>query len=314
MKWGGYIGGIYPRSERLIEATRRSPPNLKNLFIEEKRRIIRYQVEAELTYIADPMIDWQDQLRPLLKLKGVKEGPLNRIYETNSFYRRPIIVDRIEGGGGLIRSNLSTDLLPKDKAWKAELPDPYTFTTLSENRHYRDWIDLMMDLASALRMEAKSLEEAGYSLIQINAPSLGQVREEEAIKRIGEAIARLTKGLNTRFHLHIYFTDPRPILDKITEFKVQGIGLDLTQKPDLPSVNLSGKSLACGCIDAGSTRMERPRDLAEYASKLAERFGAREAYICPNHDLEYIPYAFANRKLSRMKATLKILWREAGRV
>jgi len=55
--YGAYIGGIFPRSEKLIEATRLKAPNLLDLFREEKKKVIALQRDARLSYLADPMED-----------------------------------------------------------------------------------------------------------------------------------------------------------------------------------------------------------------------------------------------------------------
>ena len=93
--WGAYIGGIYPRSDRLITATRRMSKDLPQLFLEEKRKVIMLQLKAGLNYITDPLLEWDDMLKPYSKLSGIKMNGLNRFYENNTFYRKPLILSLI---------------------------------------------------------------------------------------------------------------------------------------------------------------------------------------------------------------------------
>jgi len=301
MKVGCYIGGIYPRSEKLIEATRRNPPNLPQIFRRDKKRIIDLQVRLGLTYISDPLLDWNDMLRPYLNLKGLRQGALNRIFEQNTFYRTPVVVDRVEWVKPITLENLALDLLPKNHALKVDLPDPYTFASLSENRYYRDQRDLVADLAEALSKEAQTLQKH-FQLIQINAPSICSIRSTKELDLAYEALKTVTKGLSAKTYLHLYFGDPTPILSSLISFPVSGLGLDLINIKIPKGLKFGKMGLAAGCVDAGNTKLENPRSVAEQVKRIAEAAEPSELYICPNYDLEYVPQAYANRKLRRLSA------------
>ena len=306
MKVGCYIGGIYPRSERLIEATRRNPPNLAEICRRDKKRVIDLQVKAGLTYISDPLLDWDDMLRPYLALKGVEQGALNRIFEQNTFYRMPLVVERVEWVEPITLKHLSVDLLPKSRDWKVDLPDPYTFAQLSDNRYYKDHRDLVLDLAKALAKEAETLQQH-FKLIQINAPSICSIRSREELDSAYEALKTVTKGLSAKTYLHLYFGDPTPILNDLLDFPVDGLGLDLVNTEIPKGLRFGKMGLAAGCVDAGNTRMEKPKKVAEELKSVVDAVEPREVYVCPNYDLEYVPRAYANRKVRRLSKIAKIL-------
>ena len=91
-----WVSGIYPRSESLIEATRTYDKDLKQLFKKEKIRSIKHQINNKCDYISDPLIDWDDNLRPFTdNIKGIERGALSRYYENNTFYRQPVIIGNI---------------------------------------------------------------------------------------------------------------------------------------------------------------------------------------------------------------------------
>jgi len=307
MMFGSYIGGIYPRSERLIDATRKNSPNLKSLFVEEKKKIISLQVKAGLSYISDPLIDWDDMLRPFLRLEGFEQGSLNRIFEKNTFYRTPVAAGKIRGGGKLALTSLSTRLLPKSKPWKADLPDPYTVVALSKNLYYKNRKDFVIDVAKALAREARTLENKGVKLIQVNGPSLCYVRGKEDLGLAKEALKILTKGLNVKFYLHLYFGNPKPVLSDILDFHIHGIGLDSLAVDGLKGFKMGDKGLALGCVDAGNTRIDRPDQIVSEAKKICSVLEPRELYLCPNYDLEYIPHLYARRKIIKLGEALNIL-------
>ena len=82
-----YTFGIYPRSEELIEATRKSTENLNSLFQSETEEYITAQKNANLGFVSDPLLRWDDIFRPFSNLSSVTPTALNRIYEMKTFYR-----------------------------------------------------------------------------------------------------------------------------------------------------------------------------------------------------------------------------------
>lgn len=306
MNVGCYIGGIYPRSERLIDATRRNPPDLQQIVREDKKKVIALQVKVGLTYISDPLLDWDDMLRPYLALKGLIRGSLNRLFEQNTFYRTPVVVDRVEWVKPICASNLAIDLLPKDRSWKVDLPDPYTFASLSDNRYYKDKRDLLADLAKALAKEAATLQHS-FELIQINGPSICSIRSRDELELAYEALQTVTKGLSAKTYLHLYFGDPTPILADLLSFPVDGLGLDLVNVKIPSDLKFGKMGLAAGCVDAGNTKLEKPKEVAEEIRKLADRLQPSEIYLCPNYDLEYVPRRYANRKVHTLSKAAMLL-------
>jgi len=106
-----YTFGIYPRSEELIEATRKNTENLDSLSQKETDEYINAQKNANLGFVSDPLLKWDDIFRPFSNLEGVTPTALNRIYEMNTFYR----VLSFDGsaftdGGNTVKSNLDSSL------------------------------------------------------------------------------------------------------------------------------------------------------------------------------------------------------------
>jgi len=52
-----YTFGIYPRSEELIEATRKNTENLSSLFQKETEEYITAQTNANLGFVSDPLLN-----------------------------------------------------------------------------------------------------------------------------------------------------------------------------------------------------------------------------------------------------------------
>jgi methionine synthase II (cobalamin-independent) len=75
-------------------------------------------------------------------------------------------------------------------------------------------------------------------------------------------------------------------------------------------LELDFKGLACGCVDAGNTKMEKPSEIASFAEKVLETLEPKQLYITPNFDLEFIPYTFARQKVRNLGTALDILREE----
>jgi 5-methyltetrahydropteroyltriglutamate--homocysteine methyltransferase len=100
---GCYLTGILPRPEGLIESTRAyergriSKKELEKAFKNATKEVITAQISAGLSYVTDGMLRWQDLLRPFTEnLRGIHVGSLARWFNNNTFYRKPIIYNKIK--------------------------------------------------------------------------------------------------------------------------------------------------------------------------------------------------------------------------
>ena len=122
-----YTFGIYPRSEELIEATRKNTENLNSIFQKETEEYITAQTNANLGFVSDPLLKWDDIFRPFVNLSEVTPTALNRIFEMNTFYRVLSFDGSAFTGNNMVKSNLDSSL-PKNKT--AAIPEPFTFAEL----------------------------------------------------------------------------------------------------------------------------------------------------------------------------------------
>jgi 5-methyltetrahydropteroyltriglutamate--homocysteine methyltransferase len=302
------ITGIYPRSETLIEATRRYDKKLPELFSKEKKKIIVHQAKSGITHVSDPLLDWDDMLRPFTEnLGGVERGPLNRFYENNTFYRQPIIKGELSRKGPITKDRIALNLFPKGKKWKVDLPDPYTFADLSDNRFYKKKEDIVFAFAEVLAEEVDWLAKQGITSFQLNAPSLALVEDANMIKQAGEAISvALKKASETA--VHFYFGDVSRNIDRFLDYKVDMIGIDFhsTKLEKLNGTRFT-KRLGCGYVNAQNTKMETPKEIADFVIKASDTLSPRSIAVMPNLDFEYIPQLFADRKVSNIGKACKIL-------
>lgn len=293
--------GIYPRSLKLIEATRKNDRRLPAMFQAEKKKLVKEQQKSKLSYICDPLLDWNDMFRPFGSMKGISLGALNRVFETNTFYRKLIVNDKLDGYGSIVRSNIAFSLLPRNKDLAVCMPDPYTFTDLNENKFYRSNEDYLFAIADMLNEEVQTLAKAKVKFIQLNAPSIAYKADTVDLSILKDAIERVKRNVKSKIFLHLYFGNVSKIFSKLLDIKIDGLNIDLSTT-DLNSITgyRVNNGLCLGAVDAMNTKMEDVKNTAKTVADAFEKMEPKEAYISTTGDLEFLPLEFAVKKLSRL--------------
>jgi methionine synthase II (cobalamin-independent) len=292
-----YTFGIYPRSEELIEATRKNTENLDSLFQSETEEYISAQKNSALGFVSDPLLKWDDIFRPFSNLSEVTPTALNRIYEMNTFYR----VLSFDGfaftdGGNTIKSNLDSSL-PKNKT--VAIPEPFTFAELHTSNELKRKEDFVINLAKMLRVEINSLVESGFEVIQLLAPSIAYNKEVD-FGVVSDALKIITDGLKAKTILHTYFGDVSTKIESLLDLPVSGLGFDITTTPasSIEKHSFSDKLLTIGVINSFNTAIEKPQECIKLVDEINAQTKPKESYVSNNFDLEYVPKEFAMNKIS----------------
>jgi len=292
-----YTFGIYPRSEELIEATRKNTENLDSLSQKETEEYITAQKNANLGFVSDPLLRWDDIFRPFSSLTSVNLSSLNRIYEMNTFYR----ILSFDGsdftdGGNIVQSNLDSSL-PKNKT--VAIPEPFTFAELHTSKKFKKKDDFIINLAKMLRPEIDSLVESGFEVIQLLAPSIAYNKEVD-FGLVSDGLKILTDGLEAKIILHTYFGDVSTKIESLLDLPVSGLGFDITTTPasSIEKHSFSNKSLTIGIINSFNTAIEKPQECIKQVDEINAQTKPKESYVSNNFDLEYVPKEFAMNKIS----------------
>ena len=292
-----YTFGIYPRSEELIEATRKNTENLDSLSQKETEEYITAQKNANLGFVSDPLLKWDDIFRPFSSLTSVNLSSLNRIYEMNTFYR----ILSFDGsdftdGGNIVQSNLDSSL-PKNKT--VAIPEPFTFAELHTSKKFKKKDDFIINLAKMLRPEIDSLVESGFEVIQLLAPSIAYNKEVD-FGLVSDALKIITDGLKAKTILHTYFGDVSKKIESLLDLPVSGLGFDITTTPasSIEKHSFSNKSLTIGIINSFNTAIEKPQECIKQVDEINANTKPKESYVSNNFDLEYVPKEFAMNKIS----------------
>ncbi len=292
-----YTFGIYPRSEELIEATRKNTENLDSLFQKETEEYITAQTNAGLGFVSDPLLKWDDIFRPFSNLSSVTPTALNRIYEMNTFYRVLSFDGQdLVGGGNIVQSNLDSSL-PKNKT--AAIPEPFTFAELHTSNKFKRKEDFTINLAKMLRVEIDSLVKSGFEAIQLLGPSIAYNNEVD-FGLVSDALKILTSGLEAKTILHTYFGDVSKKIESLLDLPVSGLGFDITTTPasSIEKHSFSDKLLTVGIINSFNTAIEKPQECIKQVDEINAKTKPKESYVSTNFDLEYVPKEFAMNKIS----------------
>jgi 5-methyltetrahydropteroyltriglutamate--homocysteine methyltransferase len=308
-----HLAGVFPRSEKLVAATRAVVRgNLQQseadaVLREDVRSLILLQDELALDAFVDGQLNWQDLFRPFTQiLAGIEPGGLTRWFDNNTFYRKPVIAEKVAFKGDNLQQYFRVDLLPEHGRKKAILPGPVTFALLSDNRAYPSLSDLVDDLAHALKGVVKGLQGFGYEYFQFNEPSICASNrtssELETVKRAFETCAGGKSMIQT------YFGDANRAIETLLDCPVDGIGVDFyaTSLESLSEYDFD-KTLGCGCIDGRNSLLESPRDLKEIILNVRDGLEPRDIYLTPNCDLEFLPRSVAEKKVRTLSETRRLL-------
>jgi len=295
-----YTFGIYPRSEELIEATRKNTENLNSLFQKETEEYISAQKNANLGFVSDPLLKWDDIFRPFSNLETVTPTALNRIYEMNTFYRvLSFDGQKFSDEGNLVQSNLDLSLLPKNRA--AAIPEPFTFAQRHTSKGFKTKEDFTISLAKMLRTEIDSLVKSGFELIQLLGPSIAYNNEVD-FGLVTDALKILTSGLEAKTILHTYFGDVSKKIESLLDLPISGLGFDITTTPasSIEKHSFSDKILTVGIINSFNTAIEKPQECINQVDEINAKTNPKESYVSNNFDLEYVPKEFAMDKISAL--------------
>ncbi len=287
------------------------------------RRAIEEQTAAGVEVVTDGLIRWNDPVSYLAgKLNGVRVNGLLRLFDTNSYFRQPVVEARPERQGALTVDDFrfASETLGATanghgggaRKVKPVLTGPYTLARLSlvEAAEMTALEPRAMAYAEALAAEIGALADAGAEIVQIDEPSI--LLNPGDWKLFTQALAKLTsasdnarkRGRKIDLVLCVYFHDCAPLYGKLITLPVDGLGLDFSYNPMLADLVAEAGSpipLALGLVDGRNTKLERPADVAAVVTRLLPRIAGERAWLGPSCGLEYLPRDRAQAKLALLK-------------
>ena len=184
-------------------------------------------------------------------------------------------------------------------------------TTLAHGLHidtpmYRNKEELALDLAAALIPEAKALEAAGITLLQIDEPIFSTGIADLDIGK--QAMGIITTALHIPTCLHVC-GNLGNVIDEILKFNVNVLDFEFANNPanlDLLSRrDLTGRMIGYGCVDSASETVEGVSEIRKRIEKGIEIFDPRIMLLDPDCGMRMRSHDVAYRKLKNLADAAK---------
>ena len=184
-------------------------------------------------------------------------------------------------------------------------------TTLAHGLHistpmYRNREELALDLAAALIVEAKSLEAAGVTVLQIDEPIFSTGIADLAVGK--QAIEMITTSLHIPTCMHVC-GDLSGVIDEILRIPVHVLDFEFSKNPAnlalFSSHDLAGRMIGFGCVDSTTDAVESVAVIKERIEKGMDVFGARTLLLDPDCGLRMRTRDAAFAKLKNMAEAAK---------
>ena len=142
------------------------------------------------------------------------------------------------------------------------------------------------------------VEALDADLVVLAEPFFGR-EETTSPSELEQALGALAGG--PRLALQLTFCDARePLEQGLADLPVDAIGIDFygTHLSDVPKG--FDKLLLAGVVDARSSTLEDPRELALFAERLRNEREVEQIALVPNGDLQFVSERIAREKLLRL--------------
>jgi 5-methyltetrahydropteroyltriglutamate--homocysteine methyltransferase len=195
------------------------------------------------------------------------------------------ITGKIQPPSGPITEGDTKYALSKSPQVKGIITGP---STLAHGLHintpmYRDKEEVALDLAAALHMEARSLESAGITMLQIDEPIFSTGVADLTVGKL--AIEVITSGLEVPTCMHVC-GNLEDVIDQVLKVNVSILDFEFSNNPqniDLFSHrDLGGRMIGYGCVDSASDTIESVQVIRKRIEKGVEVFGPEK--IIPDPD------------------------------
>jgi 5-methyltetrahydropteroyltriglutamate--homocysteine methyltransferase len=166
---------------------------------------------------------------------------------------------------------------------------------------YRNKEELALDLAAALIVEAKSLEAAGVTLLQIDEPILSTGIADLAVGK--QAVELIASSVRVPTCMHVCGNIAN-VIDEILKYNVNVLDFEFSKNPAnldiLSRRDLAGRMLGYGCVDSASETVESVHEIRKRIEKGVEYFDPKILLIDPDCGLRMRSRESAYWKLKNM--------------
>jgi 5-methyltetrahydropteroyltriglutamate--homocysteine methyltransferase len=314
------LTGPFPRSEALVTATRdldrgrATGEVVEELYVRTEAEVVALERRLGFDTVTGGYLRWADLFRPFAETwEGFTVGPLTRWFETNTFYRQPILHSPPGRVAGAIAARLPPPLAREPVRAGVILPGPYTFAGLLENRSGEAEEALVHRLGRLIAEETKELLGRGFTTFQFSEPLLV---DRPPARALAEAVVAAYRSIQTAAGrsttlVWTYGGDANPVFPLLDRLPVSAVGVDLaeTEWESIPA-STERRGLGLGVVDPRTTLVEDASDVVRIVHGLRDRRKPSLLVLGPGGPLDLLPWEPATRKLHVLPAARQALARE----
>jgi 5-methyltetrahydropteroyltriglutamate--homocysteine methyltransferase len=171
---------------------------------------------------------------------------------------------------------------------------------------YRNKEELALDLAAALAAEAKHLEAARVTLLQIDEPIFSTGIADLAAGK--QAIEAITGAVSIPTCLHVC-GNLGNVIDDVLKINVNVLDFEFSKNPEnlalFGSRDLAGRMIGYGCVDTTTETVDTVAEIKKRIEKGVEIFGAKAMLVDPDCGLRMRSRESAFWKLKNMAQAAK---------
>jgi 5-methyltetrahydropteroyltriglutamate--homocysteine methyltransferase len=171
---------------------------------------------------------------------------------------------------------------------------------------YRNREELIPDIAAALATEARYLEAAGVTLIQIDEPIFSTGVADIAVGK--QAVELIAGSIKIPTCMHVC-GNLENIIDDILKINVNVLDFEFSKNPAnlelFGSRDLGGRMIGYGCVDSSAEAVESTAEIKRRIEKGVDVFGARSMLVDPDCGLRMRSRESAFWKLKNMAEAAK---------
>jgi len=300
--------GSLPKPDDLVKARSKAakgglaPAELRTLEEKATREWIGFQEQIGIDVLVDGEQYRGDMATYFAEnLEGMAVSGLVRSYG-NRYYKKPIVVGEIRR-----KAPISVDWFRfaqglTEKPVKGMITGPYTMMDWSFDEHYGSREETAMAFARILHEEARDLEAAGATIVQVDEPALSARADE--LPLVVRAVGAVTKGLKAKTILHTCYGNYDEIFSYLNRLPVDQLdlemsnsGLDLLERFAQEPLR---KEIAFGVVDVHSHVVEPKEVVVERIERALQVFGPQKLTIDPDCGLK-------TRTVDEAKGKLRVL-------
>jgi 5-methyltetrahydropteroyltriglutamate--homocysteine methyltransferase len=285
------------------------PETYEEKLEEELVNVLRKIAVSNVSLVPFNMFLWDDLFEPFASsFDGIERGGLYRFLDNNFYYRTPVVKGRIKHKDATLTMLKSVKSIIRRSGIrvriKAVIPGPYTFVKMCENKYYSSEEELVTDIAGALGEEARMLRDSGASFVEIHEPLLVSENLDKGL--LDKAYETMGSKISRGLWLQTYFGPVSHVLEELSKWRIDVIGVDVAEAPEQLEKILSFKEkwgVGLGAINSRSTKIEKVKQLRMLVEKTAEKF--KDVYLTPNAMMDFIPVSIAYAKIRRMSLVIR---------